>query len=328
MKPFVSILIPCFNAERWIQQAIESALAQTWADKEVIVVDDGSTDASADIIGRFGDKIRFERGPNRGGNVARNRLLQLAKGDWLQYLDADDYLKPGKLASQMSVLAKQRDIDVLFGPSTIEWHYGDKVSVTRHEIAGPYDSWRLLALWQLPQTGAPLWRRSAIDEVGGWAVGQLCCQEHELYLRMLMAGKRFAYHPMSGSVYRRFADGSVSTRDPALVRRERLKIERRIEHHLLAVGELTPDRQWAIDQARFEMARSAWSQDRYEARAIVAEISDRAAFSPRGDAAPALYRLVFRMLGFEMAEHVARIKRLAWRRSYQTSDTGARDAVR
>ena len=136
-----------------------------------------------------------------------------------------------------------------------------------------------------------------------------------------MAGKRFAYHPAGGSVYRRFADGSVSTRNPALVRRERLKIERRIECHLAATGELTPDRQWAIDQARFEMARSAWSQDRREAQAIFAEISDRASFRPRGDAAPALYRLVFRTLGFEIAEHVASIKRLIWRRT--SSGSGA-----
>ena len=65
----VSILIPCFNAERWVAQAIESALAQTWPEKEVIVVDDGSTDDSRRIIRSFGDRVRWETGPNRGGNA-------------------------------------------------------------------------------------------------------------------------------------------------------------------------------------------------------------------------------------------------------------------
>ena len=97
----VSILIPCFNAEKWVAQAIESALAQTWSEKEVIVVDDGSTDNSLEIIRRFDGRIRWESGPNRGGGAARNRLLELASGEWLQYLDADDFLLPQKLERQI-----------------------------------------------------------------------------------------------------------------------------------------------------------------------------------------------------------------------------------
>src|SRR5260370_4039681 len=96
----ISILIQYLNAERWVGQAVESALGQTWAEKEVIVVDDGSQDGSLDVIKSFGGRIRWETGPNRGGNVARNRLLELARGEWLQYLDADDYLLPLKIERQ------------------------------------------------------------------------------------------------------------------------------------------------------------------------------------------------------------------------------------
>src|SRR5688500_17394389 len=96
----ISILIPCFNAERWIGQAIESALTQSWRAVEIIVVDDGSTDGSLAIIKRFGDRVRWETGANQGGNVARNRLLALARGEWVQYLDADDYLLPNKVRDQ------------------------------------------------------------------------------------------------------------------------------------------------------------------------------------------------------------------------------------
>ena len=101
-------------------QAIESALAQTWAEKEVIVVDDGSKDGSLGVIRSFGDRIRWETGPNRGGNPVRNRLLELARGEWLQYLDADDYLLPEKVAGQMEFLAEHPETDVVYGPSTIE----------------------------------------------------------------------------------------------------------------------------------------------------------------------------------------------------------------
>lgn len=112
----VSILVPCHNAERWIGEAIESALKQTWFRKEVIVVDDGSTDGSLDIIKRFGDHIRWDTGPNRGGSAARNRLLELAQGEWLQYLDADDYLLAAKIANQLAVIDTDPEIDVLLGP--------------------------------------------------------------------------------------------------------------------------------------------------------------------------------------------------------------------
>jgi glycosyltransferase involved in cell wall biosynthesis len=117
MSHLVSILIPCFNAERWVGQSIESALEQTWTNKEIIVVDDGSTDGSLEIIKRFGDRIRWETRANGGSNRARNRLIDLARGEWLQYLDADDYLKPDKISSQLDVIDAYPEIDVLFGPS-------------------------------------------------------------------------------------------------------------------------------------------------------------------------------------------------------------------
>lgn len=98
MNSLVSIIIPCYNAERWVAEAIQSCLDQTYSPIEIIVIDDGSTDKSLEVIKSFGHKIRWETGPNQGGNVARNRGLELAKAEWLQYLDADDYLLPDKIA--------------------------------------------------------------------------------------------------------------------------------------------------------------------------------------------------------------------------------------
>src|SRR6516225_552816 len=115
MNPLVSILIPCFNAQHLVAQAIESALAQTWPHKEVIVVDDGSTDASLEVIRKFSGRIRWESGSNRGSNAARNRLLALARGDWLQYLDADDYILPEKVARQIEFARERPNVDVVFG---------------------------------------------------------------------------------------------------------------------------------------------------------------------------------------------------------------------
>src|SRR6516162_5899582 len=132
MSLSVSILIPCYNAERWIAHAIDSALAQTWNEKEVIVVDDGSTDSSLDVIRGFKDRIRWETGSHRGGGAARNRLLELAYGQWIQYLDADDYLLPNKIAHQMGFIAANMGLDVVFGPAT--WEYWSEHDIRREVV--------------------------------------------------------------------------------------------------------------------------------------------------------------------------------------------------
>jgi glycosyltransferase involved in cell wall biosynthesis len=303
---FVSILIPCYNAQQWIEQAIDSALAQVWPNKEVIVVDDGSTDRSLEIIQRFDGRIRWETGSNQGGGAARNRLLELARGEWIQYLDADDYLLPNKIANQVEFLAACPDTDVVFGPVLIE-HWSKHE--TRREllpILEPHDFWILLASWRLPQTGAPLWRKQAITDVGGWKVGQPCCQEHELYARLLMAQKRFAYYPSDGAVYRQWSENTVCRRDIREVHRRRLEIEQCIENHLRDKDQLTAERLRAINQARFEIARIAWQYDRELAAELIAQVLRLdPRFSPVGVAAPARYRLMFHALGFNGTERIA-----------------------
>src|SRR5262249_4335435 len=134
MTPLVSILIPCFNAEHLVAQAIESALAQTWPAKEVIVVDDGSTDGSLKVIQRFDGFVRWETGPNRGGSAARNRLLELARGEWLQFLDADDYLRPGKIAHQVEFLRQHPHAEVVCSPTAWEGVVNGRIACIDTEI--------------------------------------------------------------------------------------------------------------------------------------------------------------------------------------------------
>lgn len=100
--PLVSILIPAYNAERWIGATINSALDQTWVKKEVIVVDDGSSDATLDVVRRFESKsVKVLTQENSGACSARNMALALAQGDYVQWLDADDLLAPEKISLQL-----------------------------------------------------------------------------------------------------------------------------------------------------------------------------------------------------------------------------------
>ena len=103
MNDLVSILIPAYNAERWISQSLASALAQTWRHTEVIVVDDGSTDRTLDIAkGYASDRVKVVGQKNIGAAGARNAALGMAQGDYVQWLDADDLLHPEKIERQLA----------------------------------------------------------------------------------------------------------------------------------------------------------------------------------------------------------------------------------
>jgi glycosyltransferase involved in cell wall biosynthesis len=102
MRPLVSILIPAYNAERWIAETIRSALGQTWPRKEIIVVDDGSTDQTRLIVQKLASKaVSVITQENQGVCAARNKAYELCQGDYIQWLDADDLLSPDKVAKQM-----------------------------------------------------------------------------------------------------------------------------------------------------------------------------------------------------------------------------------
>src|SRR5690242_13753965 len=103
--PKVSILIPCYNSEKYIGETLESVFRQTWPEIEVIVVDDGSSDRSADVMRSFTrPNLRIIQQPNRGQTAALNVCCNHATGEFVQYLDADDLLEPDKIARQMKRL--------------------------------------------------------------------------------------------------------------------------------------------------------------------------------------------------------------------------------
>jgi glycosyltransferase involved in cell wall biosynthesis len=312
-RPLVSILIPCYNAERWVGQAIDSALAQTWPNKEVIVVDDGSTDGSRAVIESYGDRIRYEFGPNRGGNAARNQLLDLAKGEWLQYLDADDYLLPDKITWQVGYIKKNDNTDIIYSPALFEeWVDNDTpLPIKSFPVPEPHDPWLHLARWRLPQTGGTLWRKNAIIKAGRWDEKLPCCQEHNLYFQLLKAGASFIHCPVSGAVYCYRMSPTVSRRDSQFVSKQRLKLLELILDFILQRKLATVARIHAINLTRFEIARTIWIYDRLTAQNIMAQVhlSERS-FIPEGPASNFAYRWIYWFFGFQMAQNVADWTRL------------------
>jgi len=110
----ISVIIPVFNGEAYIAETIESVLGQTPPPGEVLIVDDGSTDGTADVIHGFGSRVQYQRQPNQGPGAARNLGIQTAAGDMLAFLDADDVWMPDKLKLQAAALDQDPALDLVF----------------------------------------------------------------------------------------------------------------------------------------------------------------------------------------------------------------------
>jgi len=106
--PLVSVVIPAYNAARFIRRAVDSALDQTWQSREIVVVNDGSTDDTDRVLAEYGDSIRVIHKPNGGLSSARNRGIRESRGDYVAFLDADDYWLPEKLRRQVEALSNPK----------------------------------------------------------------------------------------------------------------------------------------------------------------------------------------------------------------------------
>ncbi len=190
----VSIIIPCWNAEDCVGEAIESALAQTYPAVEVVVVDDGSTDGSLDVVKSFGKRVRWKTGPNGGGCAARNRGLEMAKGDLVQFLDADDILFPNKLERSVpSAVAAGKGLMVVCDWETEDPKKNPSLSTNKLGYQDE-DPVAFMLCRQLP-TPSPLHWTVNLQRVGGFDVSLPCSQERDLHLRLSCAGVRLQYLP-------------------------------------------------------------------------------------------------------------------------------------
>ncbi len=224
--PLVSILIPCYNAAPFLAETLQSALAQTWPNSEIIVVDDGSSDDSCAIARIFADRgVRLVEQANQGAAAARNHALRISRGDYIQYLDADDLISPDKIHLQMELLA-QRPSDAL---ATCAWgRFRGELSQARFvndEVFRDFSAIEFLVL--AGETGAMMhpsaWLspRSVLEKAGPWDERLSLNDDGEYFCRVALAGNglHFCADPAVKSYYRSGIPTSLSKRRNAAARR-------------------------------------------------------------------------------------------------------------
>lgn len=207
MSPFVSIIIPCYNNQDLIQDAIASALSQTYPHIEVLVIDDGSTDGTTDILRTLSDRIYWETQPNQGAPTARNRGLALAKGTYIKFLDADDVLLPDAIERQIqqSQQIPSNQKAIVHGEAL--WVDQNLQPITSYSLRSREANEDLIhyILTACPLTSCPLHRRDYLLEINGFDPTLPRGQEHDLHLRLALADVEFIYHPEPVYQYRNYA---------------------------------------------------------------------------------------------------------------------------
>lgn len=217
VKPVLSVIIPVYNAERTLRTAIDSVLMQRCDDVEIVVVDDGSTDGSWEIIESYGDRVVGIRQENAGASTARNIGIEHSRSEYIKFLDADDYLLPECLDAQIKAAGAASSGTIIYG-ATISWDEKTgsvkKISDIGHHNHRNGASWRLYAA--PPAIAAILYPRSAIADVGGLLPNVTIYDDIFLFARCAIYGHCAKQTHIPMFVYRQHANsGRMSYRRSA-----------------------------------------------------------------------------------------------------------------
>jgi glycosyltransferase involved in cell wall biosynthesis len=216
MNSLVSILIPAYNQEEWIADTIRSAVAQTWQRKEIIVVDDGSRDRTAEVARRFASKeVTVVSIENVGAAAARNHALQLSQGDYIQWLDADDLLAPDKIARQLAALREVDGRRILLSSSWGSFNY--RTSRARFNATSlwqdlsPVD-WLVRKMGENlhMQTATWLTSRELTEAAGPWDTRLHVDDDGEYFCRVLLASQGTRFVPAAKVFYRMTSSSRLS----------------------------------------------------------------------------------------------------------------------
>ena len=192
-KRLISVVIPTFNREDLIKDAINTVLEQVYQNFEIIIIDDGSTDNTSEVVKSFDDaRIKYIYQENAGISKARNKGIEDASGEYIAFLDSDDLWHPEKLEKQVSVLDKDPDVDLLSNNSQYMTFQNDIIEIKKNYVKSQKENISLILLDpDKVFTGTPtlLVRKTIFEKVGLFDETVTFCEDWDLFFRIALVGK-------------------------------------------------------------------------------------------------------------------------------------------
>lgn len=303
-SPLVSVLIPAFNSERFIAKCVESVLGQNYGRVEVIVVDDGSTDGTREVLEHY-KELKVISQTNQGACVARNKALCAADGDYIKFLDADDFLLAEAIALQVDAMKKLDANSMVYGDYIIH-REGDVKAINNVVIQQERE--------QLPQlimanilTSTPMHRKGLLKKVGGFDARFKSGQEWNLHVRLAAQGARFAYQPVKIYTHRvHFSADRISIKrknSPSRLEGEVEKILMTLE----SVGAVSETSLAAFSACLWEIGRAALREGKQDLARSCFELAKTVSHKEMKHFWPTFYRINHALFGVRAAEKISQL---------------------
>jgi glycosyltransferase involved in cell wall biosynthesis len=300
----VSVLIPCFNAEKYLEATLASVHAQTHPPFEIIVVDDGSTDGSRDIA-RADPHVVLHRNPGKGASAARTYAHAQSQGAYLQFLDADDLLTPTAIEARVRALEETAaDVAVSdwerLADTDGTWRAVARQTGALPDPAAPADVQVLQGFWAPP--AAILYRRTICDRIGAWSGTLPVIQDARYLLDAARLGARFVHVPEVGANYRQHRMGSLSSTNHLRIWEEVLRNASEVEELWTSDGGLDEARRSALARVYDDAVRVGFARDQtlFESGRAALQRIDSPPLTRFGRSA----LLLSRMLGYRPARAI------------------------
>jgi glycosyltransferase involved in cell wall biosynthesis len=196
----VSVIVPTFNRAPLIERALKSVFEQTYRDYEVVVVDDGSTDGTGKLLEKYNGAIKYVYQDNSGISAARNRGIRESGGEYIAFLDSDDWWAADKLQEQVNVLASQPKVGIVYGRMPIINDKGEQIGMKPSGVSGK-NFRELIEFWGDLPTSTVMTRRECFDKAGTFDMDLVSMEDIDMWLRIARSydlfeieGKHLAYY--------------------------------------------------------------------------------------------------------------------------------------
>ncbi len=209
--PLLSVVIPTFNCGAYISDALDSVFSQTFKDYNIIVIDDGSTDNTREIVDNIPGRISYWRRLNEGPSAARNYGIKLSRAKYIAFLDADDWWYPNKLERQIDILESRSDLSFV----CTDWFQGTSGSERRESVLRGYDVYNkppdfdLMLVENFVNTSTVVLRRDGLLKVGLFDERLRGAEDRQMWLRLLLLGN--AYVIQEVLAFRRLHSANTSS---------------------------------------------------------------------------------------------------------------------